>query len=340
MKKRGIGLVLLLAVICIAAAGCGTKKEKAEEKKGYTVYQLNEAGTGIAEVNYVPEQEATEDTDKLISSLLEAFETDGENSISAMPAGNEINGVKLTGDVLAVDFGEQIYECKGVEAALFKAALVKTLVQVPGVNRVQLTVDGKLYVNDDGSVMASMDGSEFIDSRGEGINAYQYSTLNLYFPDESGEKLVKEVRNVYYSTNIIPERVVLEQLLAGPKNTKLQAVAGSSVRILNIQIQDKLCIIDLDKEFNTKPDGSCVKADTAIYAIVNSVCDSCQVTKVLFKIDGKEDAMFRDELVLDQVYAWNPDMLATQESEASTEPGSIKSGEGIAVGIDPALEGE
>ena len=61
------------------------------------------------------------------------------------------------------------------------------------------------------------DGGQLSGNSGREIYQYQYATLTLYFANEAGDHLVKETRRVPYSTNIPLERVVVEQLMKGPK---------------------------------------------------------------------------------------------------------------------------
>ena len=48
------------------------------------------------------------------------------------------------------------------------------------------------------------------------MDSYRYDTFTLYFTDKSGQKLVKEKRNIYYRRTLPKESVVLEQLAKGP----------------------------------------------------------------------------------------------------------------------------
>ena len=63
--------------------------------------------------------------------------------------------------------------------------------------------------------------------------------LVLYFSSLSGDKIVKEMRNVHYSTNTTLEKVILEQLAAGPMNSKLSGVLSEEVRVLDVKVSEK-----------------------------------------------------------------------------------------------------
>ena len=70
----------------------------------------------------------------------------------------------------------------------------------------------------EGNLVGTMNQDSFIENPGEQINSIQNTTLTLYFSNLDGDGLVKEVReDVYYSSNISMEKLIMEQLLDGPK---------------------------------------------------------------------------------------------------------------------------
>ena len=145
-------------------------------------------------------------------------------------------------------------------------------------------------------------------------------TLNLYFSNAAGDKVVKEMRNVFYSSNLITEKVIAEQIIRGPVNEKLLPVADPSVIIRSIKISRNICVIDLDSKFNEDP-GNGVDPETCLYAFVNAICDACDVEGVQFKIEGETNVRFRGQVTLDQIFQRNADIIETSEniSEPLTE---------------------
>ena len=162
-----------------------------------------------------------------------------------------------------------------------------------------------------------MNEETFIDSRDEGINSYHYLTLNLYFSNATGDKVVREVRNVFYSSNIITEKVIVEQIIKGPANGKLLAVADASTLVKSVKISKNICVIDLDSKFNNIPGDGTARPETCLYAFVNAICDACNVDGVQFKIEGESDVRFRGEVNLDRVFQRDADMI---ETSGVTEP--------------------
>jgi hypothetical protein len=133
--------------------------------------------------------------------------------------------------------------------------------------------------------------------------------------DSETGKLVREVRSLHYSSNMVLENVVTEQLLKGPEDADLSPVFVSSVKLLSVHVQDGICTIDLDSAANQYPTESRMSARTALYALVNSICDTCDgVEGVRIRIDGESDAVFRDEIPLNQVF-----YMETSEVETAAE---------------------
>lgn len=308
-------LLLLLALLCLC--GCGKKKDAKEEKE-YTVYYTNLEGTRLEGKSYQP---VSDRFDGILSELLTEYQNPQYTDVAgAIPLGVSINGCAMGIDELVVDFNAAYLGISNIQEVLLRASLVKTLVQLPGVVRVRFTVDGQPLTDSDGREVAAMNEDTFIDTQGEGINSYHYVTLNLYFSNAAGDKVVKEVRNVFYSSNLIMEKVIVEQIIRGPINEKLLPVADPSVLIKNVQISHDICVIDLDSKFNQEPENKGVKPETTLYAFVNAICDACDVKGVQFKIDGESDVRFRGQVNLDQVFERDAEMIdASGSSEPLTE---------------------
>ena len=165
---------------------------------------------------------------------------------------------------------------------------------------------------------------------------------------------MKEMRNLHYSSNMVLERVVVEQLIEGPENTQLRAVLDKNVRILNIYSQDGVCTINFNEDFNTAPSDNPPDPEVCLYAIVNSICETCDnIEGVKFEIDGESDVKFRGKVDLGQVFTPNTAYVETEEMQTEgdteeTEPITEKSiqsesqpeseiqGNPI-VGVDPSL---
>ena len=183
---------------------------------------------------------------------------------------------------------------------LVRAGLVRGFTQIEGVDRVQITTENGELKDSAGNVIGPMTRESFVENAGKEINNYQYTTLTLYFANETGDKLVAETRSVYYSTSMPLERVVVEQLVKGPSEQGHYAVMPSDTNILSVTTSDNIAYVNFDDTF---VNGTLsVAQEIPIYALVNSITTNCPVQKVQFSINGESDVTFRESMKLNQFY--------------------------------------
>lgn len=301
--------------------GCGVRNQE-KESGDYTVYYIDTTGMRLAEVSYKPEAETFEEMmDELGGQL--ASPPAGSSYTSALTEGVEMTGYERGIDALRIDFTQNYYDLSNTQEVLLRAAVVKTFAQIPGVTKIMVTVEKEQLKDSDGELVPPMDADTFIDTREGGINSYQYAKLSLYFANSEGKELEKEMRNLHYSSNMVLERVVVEQLIRGPETSGMKPVIAGTAKIQNIYTTDGICTISFDSEFNKDPSENPADPETSIYAIVNSICQTCDsITGVKIQIDGETDIKFRGEIDLDKTFLPNQGMISTEEirtNEAAAE---------------------
>ena len=309
--RRGAAVLLTLCMLlaCVLS-GCSAKagEDQPEGKKtgNYRIYYMNADGTQLQYEHYKPE---SQDFEGILKELLTQFCTS--------PKEKEITA-------LGVDFSSGYLSLSKPQELLLRAALVETLVQLPGVDTVRFTVEGQpLTLN--GAEVGAMNKDTFIVPDGDAINSYRTLELPLYFSSQDGRKLVKENRKIYYSSNINTERIVAEQIISGPKDDSLLPVTGSSVIVLAARIKGDTCLIDFSSAVNDLPAAdSPVQPETAIYAFVNAICEACAdegVNGVRFTIEGRSDKRFRGQVNLDQTFT--PDADIVEQAGSGEEAGVL-----------------
>ena len=183
---------------------------------------------------------------------------------------------------------------------LVRAGLVRGFTQIPEVERVQITTEDGELKDSSGNVIGPMTRESFVENAGKEINNYQYTTLTLYFANETGDKLVSETRSVYYSTSMPLERVVVEQLVKGPSEEGHYAVLSPDTNILSVTTSDNIAYVNFDETFVNGTIS--VAQEIPIYALVNSITTNCPVQRVQFSINGESDVTFRESMKLNQFY--------------------------------------
>ena len=129
------------------------------------------------------------------------------------------------------------------------------------------------------------------------------------------------------------------KVIAGPAGSKLTAVVPSDTVVREIRTEGDLCTVNLSSEFNQAVAGSSVTPEVTVYAIVNSICESCEdITKVQIQVEGSSDVLLRDTLDLSQVFSCNSSFIREKDGENDT--GSSDNGAVPSVGVDPNLTKE
>ena len=157
-----------------------------------------------------------------------------------------------------------------------------------------------------GNPVGMLAASDFVDSIRD-VNSFEKTEMTLYFANETGDMLVAEKREVMRSTNTSVEKLIVEQLIEGPKGIGRFATMPKDVKLLSVSVNETVCSINLDAAFlnNTLE----VKEYIPIYSIVNSLSELSTVSRVQIRINGSEDAVFRDLIPLSTVFVRNYDYI-------------------------------
>ena len=181
-----------------------------------------------------------------------------------------------------------------------RAAIVKTLIQANVCSLVAFTVNSEPLLNAAGNLVGSMSGDSFVENPGKQINSSVETTLTLYFASKDGTSLVKETRTVHYSTNISMEKLIMEQLIEGPKKSGATATVPSATKLITVSVVDGVCYVNLGDSF--KNQSADVNEEIVLYSIVNSLTEGQNVTKVQISVNGNTDGKLRYTYDLSKMY--------------------------------------
>ncbi len=303
------GLFFLFTVMLTA---CEDERQ-ADDGKYYEIYYVNADETKILNREYVTE---TQDNKDLLEEMLVQLSTQPEKREYTAPLANGFEVVSYTLDngLLTMNFDEHYRNVKGTKEVLVRAAIVRTLVQLPEVERVSFTVQGEQLVDSNGVAIGTMSSDTFIENAGNEINAYEKANLNLYFANESGDMLVEEhQRNVVYNSNISFEKLVVEKLLEGPQTEGVYPTINPATKIVSVTVKDGICYVNLSEDFLSQPYN--VTSDVTLYSITNSLVELPNVNRVQIAVNGETDISYRENISLNTVFERNLDLLATETEE-------------------------
>ena len=273
MRKK---IVFLLAFLCmLLLAGCSNGKETSK----YNIEYLNKDKTGIAEMPY--DASATT-TDALIEEFFAALSSDPDNVEYRKPIPNDVEITKysLDGALLTIYFDVDYLNMKEVEEVLCRAAVVRTMTQISGIDCVSFYVDEKPLTDVNGKMVGTMYAESFVENPGEQINTIQNTNLTLYF-SKNGRSAI-------------------------PSGTKLTSVS----------LVDGVCYVSFDENF--KNQDYSVNEAIVIYSIVDSLSELSSISKVQISVNGDTSGVYRDSFKLADMYDRNLDYIA-KTAETDTE---------------------
>ena len=315
-KKRYFRMfvpVLFLLFVLLFTAGCG----KTQEESRYHIAYLNKDKTGIVEVPYEMKATTTEAMIEEFFAVLCA-EPDDVDYRKPIPSDVEITKYSLDGALLTIYFDADYLNMNEVEEVLCRAAIVRTLTQITGVDCVSFYVDETPLTDAEGRLVGTMYGESFVENPGEQINSIQNTNLTLYFSNETGDGLVKETRKVHYSSNISLEKLIMEQLLVGPEISGAKSAIPTGTKLISVSLVDGVCYVSFDETF--KNQDYSINEAIVIYSIVDSLSELSSISKVQISVNGDTSGVYRDNFKLADMYDRNLDYVTVVPSETeSTE---------------------
>lgn len=281
---------ILWAVLCLALfSACG--KEETGEENSIQVYYLNNAET---KVEMHPHEMVSRTGEEQLEELLECLSANPDKLEYKAPLslGFNILGKTLENERIQIDVDRAYKELPPITEVLVRAAITRTLTQLPDISYVSITVEGEQLFDSMDNQVGWMSADQFIDNDGNEINTYELAKIRLYFADESGTSLMAANREKHYSTNTPLERFVVEELIAGPTGQVegFYPSVNPSTKIINVMTKDGICYVNLDETFLTVVNN--VSTELSVYAIVNSLVELSNINRVQILINGEVPASF------------------------------------------------
>lgn len=294
-------MVFFPALFCLLCTGCGKKEETLTDGPQYTVYYLNSSGTQLVGNGY---DAVGTDTESLIQELLTRMgsvpaELDCQ---SVLPEQVEKITFRQEENVLYLYADANYALMNSVQEILCRAALTKTLTQVEGIDYLSIYCAEQPIVDGAGNPVGMLAATDFVESIRD-VNSFEKTELTLYFANAAGDMLVEEKREVMRNTNTSLEKLIVEQLIEGPVQEGHYATIPKDVKLLNVSVNESVCSINLDSTFLNNPME--VQDYIPIYSIVNSLSELSTVSRVQIRINGSQDAVFRDQISLSTVFERN-----------------------------------
>jgi len=297
---------LLCAIFCmVILSACG--QENTDSANIYSVYYVSKSETKVEIHEYEMQSDALlEQLQELVDAL--SNEPKKLEYKAPLAMGFEVLDMSVQGGKLLLDVDAAYKKLPATTEVLVRAAIVRTLTQIPGIEYVGITVEGEWLYDNIGETVGWMNAELFINNDGKEINTYELIKAKLYFANETGDGLIATYREKHYSTNISVERFIVEELIAGPDGQVEEqfATINPATKIINVMTKDGICYVNLDETFLTVVDN--VSTEIAVYSIVNSLVELSNVNKVQVLINGEVPSVFSSS-----VFERNLDYVVTPE---------------------------
>ena len=244
--KRPLVLLLTLLLLTPLAASCAKRAQQSDES-GYALYYLADAdsaggGDAIAAAQTRYEPDETPSTEECARALVERLLTQPEEAAlhPPVPDGTALQSLVISGRRARLDFSAQYGRLSGIELSLADYCITLTLTQLPDVNAVSITANGRELPYRRMQVLLAED--TLLLSRESGLRPI---TVSLYFYDASSGELRAEQQTLALYEGQTRVNAVLEALAQGPEDDALQTLLPEDFSVLSSRIEDGVCYVNL-----------------------------------------------------------------------------------------------
>lgn len=319
LKRKKQFILLVSCLVMLFLVSCGQKQEKANQTI-YQIYYVNNEGTAVMSYEYATETTASEE---VLQELIEQLKVVPERLEYRGPlAGNfSLVDYSLSEGQLLLNFDEAYRNQEIITEILVRAAIVRTLTQVKGVQDVSFLINSEPLSDASGNVIGVMNQDSFINNAGNEISTYEKVKANLYFANADGAGLMPITRSRVYNSNISIERMIVEEIIAGPQeddnrlgeSNQTYPVVNPETKVISVNVRDGICYVNLDEGFLNQVYN--VSPEVTIYAFTNSLVELSNVNKVQISVNGETNINYRESISLSTVFERNLDMIECSRTQ-------------------------
>ncbi|MBR1572854.1 MAG: GerMN domain-containing protein [Lachnospiraceae bacterium] len=319
-NKKYMALLLVVSMCAAIFTGCSKKNQET----GPYIYYLTAANDGIGKEKC---EFKTDNVTGRVDELMEGLSTDPQSVDlkRTIPSSVKLLDYEVDDSTLVLYFNREYSDIGGYKEVLIRAAIVKTLLQIDGIDGISFYVAGSPLVDVNGSLVGIMTADTFIEDFSEDTKELAKATMVLYFASADGQALVKRDVDVYYNTNVSMERLVVEHLLQGPKSNNVSGnIIGTmpnDTKLKSISVNDGVCYVRFDSGFLNG--NSAVSSKVMLYSIVDSLTELDSINKVQISIETGNTTLDSQVQALgfELNTSYERDVSLVIESPASVEEG-------------------
>lgn len=273
--KRFLPLLLAaLVLLCACTAGGGGEIES----PFVFYYRAVEDNYGTQNGPMYPQTVSLDVSQVTLRELLDQYRstTPAAGASQPVPESWALSTATLEGATASVTFAGSSSVLTEVERSILNACIARTLLQLPDVLRVSITIPG--------STAATVLTSSDLLLWDSALNPQE--EIILYFPDAERRYLVRQRQTVSAMTTADKAEYIVHQLLNPEAIGQEHRCIPSGTSLLSLRLENGLCTVDLSSHFINGMEQSFVTARMAVYSIVNSLTELPEIHTVDLYVAG------------------------------------------------------
>ena len=224
------------------------------------------------------EQPAQVQAEEVLRLLMGGYKEGGFRQ--PVPGGTRLLSCTVSGSTVVVDFSSTYGQLSGIDLSMADYCVALSLVQIPGIYTVRITVNGrdlayrdKNYFRADDVLVTSPE------------DVVRNVAVQLHFPN--GPLLVQEERilTVYEGESQI--EAVLDAILDGPVSETLQPLVPEDFTVLSARLEDGTCYLNLPESCVDQLGMGGTSPRQTVIGLVRSLCSIRDVRRVRILVDGE-----------------------------------------------------
>lgn len=306
-KPLIFGFILLFL---FSIVGCTSTKKT--EKIKLNLYFLEEQSNEIvAETREVEVQENILTAKVAIQELLEGPKKEELKSI--IPKDTKLLDTKVEDSLAKVNFSKEFLDLSDTsDKSLAIISVVNTLTDLPGIDKVNIMIEGKDLLSSDGKPYGALTRNNL-----NKVKEERQQTLDVivYFSDNEAMYLIPETRKIEVKENnkISLEKVIVEELLKGPEIETHFDTIPKGTELLSIKVNNKTAYVNFSKEFIENHPGGSTGEIMTVYSVVNSLTELDSIDKVIFLIEGQREKTLAGHLIFDEPFVRDESLIENKQ---------------------------
>ena len=280
MKKRLTAVLILLALLIGLMAGCSFIASTKDPlmlyyRRAEIAYEENGL-IGSENADFALERSA----EPLADRYFDGPRKDG--LVSPFPKGTELVSASVSNGVLSLELTDAFANLSGVDLSLALSCISMTFSQLEGVEEVELSTE-HLPIGGQAKIRLDRDQILLEDNSLEMAE----NTLNVYYADERYRYLIAAEEKTKLEGTEEQAAFAISMLGAKPQNEALHATLPEGTEILDLSIEDGLCIVDFSADFYRNRPSSEAEERLTILSIVDTLTEFKEIENVQLYVEGE-----------------------------------------------------